>query len=1532
MTKTTRTDLAPPLLNKSQLIEQTSDGPTLQEAARQLLGKALQKAFPEQRIDPDKAMLMTPIWYREGEDLESHSSQFESLTHALARQAFTGTPASYIEGEHFLTLTPHAVEPIHLPVSMDAITTLLNEYAPALFDGFAQSQLDFWNAAAKRMPRWQRLSDTLQAALNVQTVEDWDADQCSLARHVSQFPDQASRAATPAGLTNVRACLIDIDLVFDMAESSKTQHLMLAGALVLSATIGSRELITMYTIDKGYESFDSMAQLGASLPDRIDLDLKGQSLKWRLYEPDGNVFDAMVWALVSCQIDSIKALDPMSRSPAAKLAWREYAGTSDSPEDKARIEQLENAIPEWLLAGSLDEIQTYSGYLTALGKLRGATGSDVFDGSEIALIRDYAQQQMHAAIIADQQMKITTPLRLDDVRITITQSFEAGGFTLPDPRQVKVQSLGEFALYNSAPYIAEVAYADGTPAPDWMTIEFLTRMASEVDIGKNYPMLIKTTLIDDPEQARRHKLRYSRQLPLLLPMLALEYKLRHLGDVDEQGYRQVCQLMASIAGNTPVTDWPVQIRPLAFIPHFRQGSTPDTVTNMYIIGPRQGSAGPCLLYRPLLDQPLRQFPSEQNMLYAFYQAGELRDAVLAWLPGRALSFEYAQYVFSSGLPSLWTITDMAFDPFSHFDLSAAVGLANTPLSTDILATLFDGNSQAMAELADRQSTSNAERRWALLADSSWALFGVATNFLSGPAGAAVWVWQTISQLQQVVDAHEAGDNSAQWSSIGDVLLTLGILLAQKVSTRRLRISSPLSEELALSSKLAEESLLVSLMPGETTIITHDSTPLKSRLPETHASALAPVTLIRVDAKTTFLQTLDRMKVSRPDLPEGTRANNDNLYALGDKLYAEVGERWFEVRAEPDEPIFVIDPQDPAHPGLCVQYDQQAKRWHWELKLRLRGGGPTGRIEALRREKTRRKDEAWAALHRFMEQEATSKAELTDALRLTENSDLSAAMSEEEIATYISKSDALASGYSQALIELEKWREAGGAGVFYQAQLMRFTVEQNRFLNGWLRMKLREYAKIVAPQLSTLEPAETRSRPMQMAAARKAIAVSDEMVERLTLLHSSLERLDNHTGTTRKVSGELKRLMPLLSRHDLRANEIGMSIELALKDAPDDKLAPLRQLIIPIFEGVADAGHSLFSRVSLARATKHPDLSVEQLSALVDRLADADRRLQDLAINSSEQLETVRFQRVQHLVTEFHQLARERLLKVLPEPEEIPLAAMARLEPTPSGSRAIGKVNKSRPRVIETQKTSATETPPSLEEMPIVRNAVKVTVQAPALSDEETISNAMTMVADSTPLIKRLRADAQRPSRIPADMKDLFDQQASRLDQTAETVDSIFARKSAVFPVELLSTELRTVAARLRREGISVYGSMLTGRKPRETYLLWLYEHDLVQIVKDERGRIRTKQRKDYFQEYRINDKARQNKPLWVAHFHYDSLTEPDDRFTAAHLKFADGYLQELPARTRQELETFDAVDNVLRRIIRPQVADLFLQPLNESVD
>lgn len=84
--------------------------------------------------------------------------------------------------------------------------------------------------------------------------------------------------------------LIDIDSV---DAQGNTQHLRLVGACVITGRYQQRDLVMMYTVEYGYETFDSLEQLGASLPDRIETQTPVRNLKWRLFEPEGNF--SIIW-------------------------------------------------------------------------------------------------------------------------------------------------------------------------------------------------------------------------------------------------------------------------------------------------------------------------------------------------------------------------------------------------------------------------------------------------------------------------------------------------------------------------------------------------------------------------------------------------------------------------------------------------------------------------------------------------------------------------------------------------------------------------------------------------------------------------------------------------------------------------------------------------------------------------------------------------------------------------------------------------------------------------------------------------------------------------------------------------------------------------------------------------------------------------------------------------------------------------------------------------------------------------------------
>lgn len=1517
-------DDSPLLQKQSRLIDLTSEGTSLRQAASTLLRQALRERHPEQEIDPDVAKIATP------DPAENGLYHFETLTHALIRQSYAKTMARYLEGESFLTLTTHVQTAVHLAVDMDDINALLNDHSPFLFVAYQQQQLDYWNENAGTQPRWQMLADSFRAALSVHQVSGWNADECTLTRLIAASADKALRPVTNDGMKDIQARLIDLDLV----EGANRQHLSIAGAIVLTATLGARQLIAMYTISAGYESFASMAELGDSLPARIDVNLDGRTLEWRLIEPDGDVFDAVTWALVASQLDAIAMLDPGRQpleSASSVLPQRNSLGLQDSD----RLDRLDQSIPPWLRTASLNDLQAYRGYVHQLALLRD-DHAQAFRDDDIPLIEAYAQQQMREAIIADVNAIGAADLPLDALRITVTASFEASGLVLPNPFDQSVETLGEFALQNTAPYLATLAFADDRAVPAWLTVDYLTKMAEQVNIGERYPKLIKQTLFDDPQRAAQQKTRYTAQLPVLLPLLALEAKLRGHARIDQRGYDDVCQLMNSIREQQALAEQPVTIRPLAFVPRNRLSKSADVIDNMFIISPREGE-GPCLLYRPALDEPLLQFESPQNLLYALYQPGAVRDSVMAWFASEAVGFEYAQYVFTSEIPSPWVIPQLTFEPLIHLDLAGPIDLANEPMSGDVLATLYDANRQAMLALADRESVSNTERRWRLLADSGWALFDVASNFFTGAAGTAVWVWQSIGEIQKAIDAKRQGDTLIEWKSTGDVLLALSILLSQHIAARRnhvtLRSFKEVRQQTLESETIEQSSVDVPMTTPAKSVprVKYDTVIISGDVPAEHVTSLESGTPYRSATGARFITLIDSFKIDTPEAPETLETSAvTHLSTIDGKSCAKVGDRWFEVDAAAD-PLRIVDSSDAARKGPAVRYDEASGSWQWDLKLRLLGGAPTGRIALLRRQREQQKNAAMAQLQPFLEGETRQQEGVVEALRsLT----LKAAADTEDVfeaktKSYLEKSMALGNGYTQALEQLQIWNESGGHGVFFESQLIRMTVEQHKCLSAWLRVKLRLYRQTVQ-KLMTDKPAQsTLTRTEQLAITAQANTLSEELVATLQTLENSLQALARQGGKAEKIGRDLKLLLPAFSRLNLQANEIGMSYEKSLRPLLEAELIAPRSAIYAITASAADVSHDMIAMRSVPVNAAGKSDRVEQLIRADDLFTNIEQIITELPETFPDKFDSSVLDHITQLIAQFHAIARKRMAEELPAAEEIVEPSAPR--PGPSRPAVKGKISKSRPRASSAQKKPATAQDSADDDIPLVKlPPAKTPTPVTLVEENEVVAAAIGLNVDSDDFNTQTRNDAKRPGRIPADIRDIFDQQAARLDKAADDVAQILSRQRTrgedPMPVSSLPAELRERAIETRAEGITTYASMLKQRKPRATYLLWLAKNDRVVIVKNKGGRIRTKQRKDYFQEYRILDKANADKPLWVAHFHYDSLADPDAQFTAAHLKFADDYLKTLDSKTRQTMENFDGFDNALRRIVDPQVRDLFLQP------
>ena len=635
------------------LITQLCVGPDLREVATVLLRQHLHKLYPALDIDPGITMLGTPTWEVFNDEIVAGPTRYQALTEILANQTVTAIPALYIEGEHFLVQQPITDPAIHLPVRIDEIAKLINLLAPVMLSAFQEQQLAFWNTAlGSAGPRWHELSSTLRNFWNVDKVQGWDDVDCNMARNLFRSPELASRKLDDAYQS--KAYLVGIDLV----DGDEVTHLKEVSIAMLVGTHKGRISILTHSLLKGYEKFDSLEQFGQTLPDHLSTSVSHQEIQWRLVEPNDNFFDYQACALVSIQIDIIGSLDfsdlrhanpgkPLTApAPAPEVV---ETTTKASPD----IEWFKDALPDWLSSAPLPDLNNFSRHLKDLAALHSQNaGKSYLDG--IPPIKQYALNELNVlhtkkttkrAVTA--QQKTDFELDLAMIQIRVQSPVIWGTFTVPGKIDTYTFSVADLALQNliALPRGNKTIHStNGNPLPTWLTVKYVEDLITEADIGKTYPALIKRTLLEDPKESSRRQTLFTQHLRIQLPLLALQCQIREQSGIDARGYRYVVAVMEPDVANRVVEGQTIVIRPLTFVPKRRKHGSEDVVANMFVIGPLDPTAGPCLLYRPMLDEPLTQYPSPTNLLYAIQQSASLRESVLAWLPDSARS-DYANYVF-----------------------------------------------------------------------------------------------------------------------------------------------------------------------------------------------------------------------------------------------------------------------------------------------------------------------------------------------------------------------------------------------------------------------------------------------------------------------------------------------------------------------------------------------------------------------------------------------------------------------------------------------------------------------------------------------------------------------------------------------------------------------------------------------------------------------------------------------------------------------------------------------------------------------
>lgn len=1515
------------------LIAQMSTGPAFREVAATLLREQLQALYPTLDIDPNLAVIGTPRWDIVEDEVVPAGCHYQVLTDILAVQSVLAVPTLYIEGEHFLTQLPLTEPAVHLPVRILDIASILNTLAPVMLRGYQQTLVDYWNAAdGDSGPRWHGLSAMLRGFWNVEHVSGWTDEDCRMARQLFSTPDVAMRRL--ADPESVRAYVIDVDQVDDAGRINHQDDNLIS---VLIGKQNGHEVVLTHSLLSGFKKYSTLDQLGQELP----LLTQHKKLQWRLVEPDGDFFDYLASAFIAIQIKAIGAIDFSDlREPDASQHSLAEPPTPRAKRNAPALHHYVQALPEWLTSASASDQDAYSRHLKDLANLHSANEGRTYNEG-ISPLQQYTLEQLSAEMLKDHPD--ASPQWLDDLDIVVRSPVFWGAFAVPGQIETTVFSLTDLALQNliALPLgIKSLRLHNPHKLPDWLSVEYLEGLVSRVNIGSSYPVLIQQTLLDDPREVIRRRVLFAQHLRIQLPLLALQCKIRDESGLNEQGYAYVKAVMRAEPAERRVQGQLIVMRPLAFVPTRRQDDTPDKVTNMFVIGPQDPAAGPCLLYRPLLDKPLSQFPSESNLLYALQQSRSLRDSVLAWLPDSVRN-DYAHFVFPGDLPSPWAVVEFLVDPLKFWAMSGPLLLGQETVEDELINALYDANAKALVTLADRQSVSNAEARWATFKRAGWLMFSSALPFLGRTVGIAAWIWQIMDQLQNVVDAHEHPEEQSPWAALVDLLLNLATALTLHSVTRSAPRQDVRIQPLApprQPSPPAPVSITKLAPMASDALVAHDQ-PL-------HVSGAINRTPVRLAT------VLDSFKVAKPDTlgeANSEAGAHHYLYRSGQNWYAPVGESWFKVRVDENDDVLIVDAVRAERTGPLLIHNANGQ-WFIDTRLRLRGGGPKFMSAKARLEAKQKAQQLRERLEAFENGKKAAQNELQQARQaLTDEPSTSAGALRN---TFVHTLEVQRTEYESAL-QMLKEMNVYEPSAEYTPKALNYIKAQtkltqaalgeilSRFTPKWRTVHEQMQRQTDAPQVRHIED------------FREMRTLAGELLTQLEYMYGRFQELKGLARDGALLLNTLKGSMPVYTPDDLKAIRVSLIRNLCLPEATL-ATAPEAWTAIDQIVDTADIAIQCLRDTLEERSDRRLDERIDSLSSLVEQFQLLDERLQDFPVEFSEQAITDQLLELRQELTEFSHRTISNLRVLSIE------RTAARGRPTPPSTPP-----RHRKQFIHTRYNGLLIGEPRLSELGLETGLVDIrsplTHQVLATYHEKT--RGVWVVRDRTPppsagpvevdmqaaithsqnlldglpaFLARARTHASLADRAPIGIEHLYHQHARRLELARQAIEHALTQRNITendtlsAPASAVTKALDTALAALYQQSNQLVQRTLRLRPPTVAGLEWLKRHNVIAIKKTAVRRRIKSTKPDYLDEYTISDRVT-HEPLWYAHFHYSTHWTPDKAYLSARLKTPVEHSLGAAADTPKGLPLAQAVDYYRSEISLEQARELFFErPKSET--
>lgn len=1516
------------------LIAAVSRRPTLHEVAIKQLNCALQQQFPHLEIDPEICVITRTA--------SDGSQRAETLFRNLQQAFLTGKTPLWRSEANTLVIDPAIQDATPTPIDFDRLNILVDTVALELNEQFQQALMDFWKGpAADGQNPWAQLSDALKKgylrALNdTPALHDNEGD---FLRPIAYFPDQTQRIfmldidkTHPDDV--IRAC---IPQAVD-ASSPASVLPVLAATGVWSGTEMFFTWESPGLIVRHGSLTDLMANIGTS-PSGTHPET------WTLREVEGDLFDALAQSILAHQLQQIARLDHAGAEDFADLDRRMAVVTDITPFLLPADPGMESpeTLPDWLRNASVADRMDFSRRMIAVANAPAGAGSTF--NEDIPTLLDYASQQLQREMLADHPE--AADLLIADLDVVINKvvaaAIPSGGQMVASGLVEPVRmSLAEFALENLSGEPAgalHVVHRDGTPAPDWFSADYLRLLVCQVDIGRHYPALLKRVLVTDPVKSAKHQAAYIDQLRAQLPLQALELKMRSEGHFCDSAYQRVAALV-QLPEQRPSALRNTILRPLAF--RAAVGSQADEVANMFLIGDRDVASGPVVLYRPFSRQSLVEFESCAALRAAIVEPGELQDDVLTWMD------DHARQVYGNGgFDQPHIVRFGQGSEFAPLETPSPAQLAVDEVMGDPLIALFKANASALIQLADRQSTSNAESRWALLKRGGGLALESIMPFISGPAGDALWLVQMMNEAQGVLASERITTASDRTESMGNLLLSVAMLLLHATQGNRVIPARGRGAELA--------------RPNLADLLTVASTALTPSTPIIPAPAPDPVampanlkhrldfTWARPDLSLTTVQSLALRSfeiLPPPELPEPSNAPvTRGLYERDGAWYARVDSAVFKVQVD-DGDVQIVHPRNLERTGPWLM--REGEVWRLDLGLRLRGGGPKRSARQLALENAARLKLANA------EKSELLKRQNDLYIRIVENDNRIDAMPVERH----HEVTALLETDIRAVMEIIDRKNA----IDQELRPADRTPDKTyaRDLQGIARRICLLEGVLLSDMLIVAKEELARMRAVSGAVSSENVGIYLGLFEKSLVLQES----GVHWALVREGVWQRLREVPkvgdaywrtealefynnrMFSLIDWRASRMWSSLELCF--SAETILDTHRAVTLKRMLNDDSLHSALTSQAELERP--HDYTIAEQIAVLESSLREYDRAsIVALAAFESEPetVNTAHFNRFLEDLSLISDRAEHRLSDLIRESEE----------PAETPAEYVPRAAQTRKRVIKTrgQRTLIGRLregeEPSLGEVVEVTAAtgdrvvgayhqhaegewVELEDQRRKPVNRDSIVPLAELMRRGRALLERIETDIASAARQslranePEDMEDILVQKADKLGELAEKLqihlDDPHAEDSKGQSVQTLLDNLRGAEQRLREQGRQLRIEMIKRQPPTAGRISYLDRQHEVHIARvDGRKNMSGARRNDFVQEYAIRD--REDHLLWWAHFHYASEDAAADAFTAAHLKLPEQRLMGYRAMLTAAKDSKEVV-SIYRSAIGKELAQrLFLQ-------